>query len=105
MPKKFQKIQENFVCEHCGFKVKGTGYTNHCPKCLWSKHMDINPGDRDNECEGMMEPISWDFSKGQYYVIQHCQRCGQEKRYKTRPEDNFDELLKLAQTVAKKQLF
>ena len=26
--------------------MKGNGYTNHCPKCLWSKHVDINPGDR-----------------------------------------------------------
>jgi len=44
--KKFQKRIENFTCEKCGLFVKGTGYTDHCPNCLWSKHMDINPGDR-----------------------------------------------------------
>lgn len=24
------------MCEHCSAEVLGTGYTNHCPKCLWS---------------------------------------------------------------------
>ncbi|MFA6992594.1 MAG: RNHCP domain-containing protein, partial [Candidatus Gracilibacteria bacterium] len=42
MPKRFSRTIEDFVCEKCGAKVKGDGYTNHCPKCLWSKHVDIN---------------------------------------------------------------
>ncbi|MBU3901416.1 RNHCP domain-containing protein, partial [Patescibacteria group bacterium] len=44
--KKFQRKIEDFVCGHCGPKIKGTGYTDHCPKCLWSQHVDVNPGDR-----------------------------------------------------------
>ena len=52
--KKFIKVKEDFVCEHCGAEVKGDGYTNHCPKCLWSKHVDVHPGDRAAECGGMM---------------------------------------------------
>ena len=52
----FQRRIENFVCEHCGEKVIGDGYTNHCPKCLWSKHVDVNPGDRMAHCGGMMKP-------------------------------------------------
>ena len=33
----FTKKIEDFTCDHCGYNVKGKGYTNHCPKCLWSK--------------------------------------------------------------------
>jgi hypothetical protein len=41
--------QEPFVCEHCGKAVeplaKGS-YRNHCPHCLWSKHVDdVGPGE------------------------------------------------------------
>ena len=44
----FTKIDEEFICENCGKKVKKLGYTcrNHCPYCLHSKHVDVNPGDR-----------------------------------------------------------
>jgi hypothetical protein len=65
MPKLFTKTVEDFVCEHCGEKVVGDGYTNHCPKCLWSKHVDINPGDRASECQGMMKPINVDVQHGE----------------------------------------
>ncbi|MEA1909889.1 MAG: RNHCP domain-containing protein, partial [Patescibacteria group bacterium] len=55
--KNFIKTTEDFTCEHCGYNVKGTGYTNHCPKCLYSKHVDDVPGDRKNKCNGLMAPI------------------------------------------------
>ncbi|MEK7061411.1 MAG: RNHCP domain-containing protein, partial [Patescibacteria group bacterium] len=43
----FVKKIEDFVCKVCGTKVKGTGYTNHCPNCLYSLHVDEEvPGDR-----------------------------------------------------------
>ncbi|GIW69886.1 MAG: hypothetical protein KatS3mg101_0633 [Patescibacteria group bacterium] len=57
MPKLFQKKKENFICKNCGYFVIGNGYTNHCPRCLYSEHVDINPGDRANTCEGLMEPV------------------------------------------------
>ena len=43
--KKFTKIDEEFICENCGAKVEKLGYTcrNHCPHCLYSKHVDVNP--------------------------------------------------------------
>jgi len=56
--KLFQKKKEDFICEKCGFVNVGDGYTNHCQKCLWSKHVDINPGDRAEKCQGLMEPIN-----------------------------------------------
>ena len=66
MSLKFQKNKEDFVCQNCGFKVKGTGYTNHCPNCLWSKHVDIYPGDRKNNCGGLMKPIKIEVKNDNY---------------------------------------
>ncbi|MDD4027925.1 MAG: RNHCP domain-containing protein, partial [Bacilli bacterium] len=45
-------IDENFICEVCKKEVKSLGYTarDHCPYCLSSKHVDINPGDRKCTC-------------------------------------------------------
>ena len=56
--KKFQKHTEDFTCEHCGAFLQGNGYTNHCSRCLWSKHVDNSPGDRANSCRGLMKPIA-----------------------------------------------
>ena len=87
--KKFQRTIEDFVCENCGEEVKGSGYTNHCPSCLWSKHMDINPGDRANPCGGLMEPIDAYFKSQQWYLIHQCQKCGEKSKIKVAKEDNF----------------
>lgn len=94
--KKFQKTVENFVCEHCGGEVVGNGYTNHCPYCLWSKHVDIHPGDRAEKCGGMMKPIGVLKTKGDFSIIQQCQKCGFEKKNKLAPEDDFDEVVRLS---------
>ena len=91
--KKFTRTIEDFTCENCGFNMKGTGYTNHCKECLWSKHVDINPGDRAESCHGMMEPVSYHKLAGKERVIQRCQKCGFEKANKVEKEDNIDALL------------
>jgi len=98
MSKKFQKKVEDFVCEKCGTSVKGTGYTNHCPKCLWSKHVDINPGDRAETCGGMMTPHTIVLEKGEYIITHKCKKCGSERRKKIEKEDNFDEAVKIVKT-------
>ncbi|MDR0423029.1 MAG: RNHCP domain-containing protein, partial [Rickettsiales bacterium] len=72
--KKFIKKVENFVCEQCGFEVLGSGYTNHCPNCLYSKHVDINPGDRLCECEGLMLPIDIEQKGGKFIIVHKCQK-------------------------------
>jgi hypothetical protein len=94
--KKFQRTKEDFACEHCGFIIHGSGYTNHCPNCLWSKHVDINPGDRQATCQGMMEPIGVELKGGEYSILHRCVRCGFMRRNKTSKEDNFESLLQLS---------
>lgn len=96
LTKKFQRKIEDFVCENCGAEVEGSGYTNHCPVCLWSKHVDINPGDRQSGCGGMMEPTEIDQKKGEYVILHKCTKCGHEKRNKTVEKDDFDAILKVA---------
>lgn len=96
MSKKFQRKIENFICEKCGDKNIGSGYTNHCKNCLWSKHVDVNPGDRAEKCCGMMEPIKIDFKNGEFMIIHKCLKCGVEKRNILDKKDNFDTTLSIA---------
>lgn len=86
----FTRRVENFKCRHCGAAVRGNGYTNHCPKCLWSRHVDIDPGDRLEICRGMMEPVGAEADARGYRVIHKCASCGAERRVKTTPEDDVD---------------
>lgn len=85
----FIRTKEDFTCEHCGRAVVGNGYTNHCPECLWSKHVDVDPGDRAAGCGGLMRPVSFE-KRGEEIVVRHrCERCGHEKPNKLAPIDNL----------------
>lgn len=95
--KNFIRQKEDFVCEICGTKVVGTGYTNHCPNCLWSKHVDnFTPGGRNSACQGLMEPISVELKHGQYILTHRCLKCGKISKNKTADNDNFEAILKLS---------
>jgi hypothetical protein len=96
MPKNFTRTIEDFTCENCGFHVVGNGYTNHCPHCLFSKHVDINPGDRLEACGGMMKPIGVEKTPNGFDVIHKCLKCGVTRKNKAARDDNFDEVLKLS---------
>ncbi|MFA7193691.1 MAG: RNHCP domain-containing protein [Candidatus Paceibacterota bacterium] len=99
-PKTFQKTVENFECEHCHNPVSGNGYTNHCPACLWSKHVDINPGDRAATCGGMMKPTALENENGEYVVTHTCIKCSYKKRNKISPTDDFDVVVQVATDLA-----
>lgn len=101
MSRGFQRTIEDFVCGHCGFAVQGTGYTNHCPRCLWSRHVDVMPGDRQAECNGLMEPVAVETKAGAYRVLHRCQICGMEKWNQASSEDDFDRLVELAELQGK----
>jgi len=104
MPKRFTKKREDFTCANCGTNVKGTGYTNNCPQCLWSKHVDINPGDRAEECAGMMRPVDL-YKEGQNWILVHeCERCDIRKRNIISEDDDFDDVVKLSKQLADKKM-
>ena len=75
--------------------MKGNGYTNHCPVCLYSKHVDKNPGDRASACGGLMKPVRLEMEKGEYVITHACVRCGHEKRNRQAEDDSFSELIKI----------
>lgn len=85
--------QEPFVCEHCGTEVtpllRGS-YRNHCPRCLFSKHVDeVGPGDRASLCGGMMEPVGVDRKAGDWVVVHQCEKCRKKMRNKAAPDDDL----------------
>ena len=95
-PKKFQKKKEDFICENCATAVPGDGYTNHCPQCLWSKHVDVNPGDRQSDCGGLMKPESFEMKDGEYVIAYRCLRCGHERKNKAAKNDESEALAEIA---------
>jgi uncharacterized Zn finger protein len=96
MSLQFTRTKEDFTCEKCGFEVKGNGYTNHCPECLWSKHVDVFPGDRAEECGGLMEPVGVEIKNKEYTIIHKCLKCSHVKPNKAVPEDNFQMLIQVS---------
>lgn len=92
----FRRNKEDFICEHCGTEVQGDGYTNHCPKCLWSKHVDVDPGDRAAECGGMMKPVFLEGATPDYVITHECEGCGFRKRNKVQAQDDSSAIVALA---------
>lgn len=97
--RKFQRRTENFKCVKCETEVFGNGFTDHCPKCLFSLHIDINPGDRKADCKGFMEPYGIIIKGKNISIFYKCLKCGKKFKVKPAENDNFDEILKLAKKV------
>ena len=83
----------DFKCLHCGRPVSampalsGVNNRNHCPYCLWSKHVDLRyAGDRLAVCKGPMPPIGLTVKRsgkkyvtsagGELMLVHRCERCG-----------------------------
>lgn len=98
----FIKKAENFTCEHCGLAVIGDGYTNHCPECLWSKHVDLDPGDRAADCRGLMRPIQYLKKNGEDRILHECIKCGYTKNNRMNPNDSYDVLAQIIKRAAEK---
>ena len=99
----FTKNDSGFICKNCGFEVQPLGYSsrNHCPNCLHSLHVDVNPGDRACKCRAPMEPVKviTDAKKG-YVIIHKCTGCGEIHRNRAAHEakvqpDNLKLLISL----------
>ena len=92
---------EEFKCGHCrafvGPTVMGGRHRNHCPLCLYSKHVDrSHPGDRRSDCRSLMEPIgTFHRPNGEQMVVHRCGGCGAERHNRIAAEDNAVALLRL----------
>lgn len=95
----FTEIDEEFICDNCKRKVPKLEYScrNHCPHCLHSKHVDKNPGDRQEECHGDLEPVSLEISpKKGYVIVFRCKKCGAIRKNKAAKDDNMDLIIDLS---------
>lgn len=89
---------ETFICENCYKQVEKLNYTarDHCPHCLYSKHLDINPGDRLNDCQGLLKPIAIEKFKNTYKIIYKCEKCNQTHKNIMAIDDNYDKIIELS---------
>lgn len=98
-----------FICSNCGIKVSyskvlGTENRNHCPACLWSRHVDEKTGDRSSSCNGKMKPLGLTFKKtrenkygqkkvGELMLIHQCRNCGKVSLNRIAGDDNTEAIL------------
>ncbi len=99
--KKFKMMDEEFICENCGQKINKLGYTarDHCNYCLYSKHVDINPGDRLNPCQGLLKPISIEKFKDTYKIIYQCEKCHKIHKNIMAIDDNMNLIIELSKHI------
>ncbi len=99
--KKFKMIDVSFTCRNCGNEVLPLGYTarDHCNKCLYSIHIDNNPGDRANECLGDLVPINIEKYKDTYKLIYKCNKCGEIKKNIMATDDDYDVVLNITKNL------
>ena len=91
-----------FRCGHCRLDVStdalGTRHRNHCPSCLWSRHLDDDtPGDRAADCGGSMEPIAITVrTDGEWALVHRCGGCATVRVNRIAGDDNPLVLMRLA---------
>jgi len=99
--KLFTKLDEEFICENCKQKIEKLNYTtrDHCNHCLYSKHVDINPGDRQNPCKGLLKPIGIEKFKNTYKIIYKCEKCKQIHKNIMATDDNMELIIELSKNI------
>ncbi len=99
--KAFYEKDEGFICEHCGKEVSPLGYTSrdHCPFCLYSKHVDIYPGDRENTCKGLLKPIGIEKYKDTYKILYQCISCKEEHKNIMAKDDDYNQILEISKNM------
>ena len=91
----------SFRCLHCrqtiGAEAFGTAHRNHCPNCLWSRHLDMAPGDRRSDCQARMEPVAVAVRpRGEWALIHRCLGCGDLRENRVAGDDNILVLMAIA---------
>ena len=96
--KNFTMRDEKFICENCGNEVNPLEYSarDHCNKCLYSKHVDVMPGDRNNDCKGLLIPIGIEKFKDTFKIIYQCEKCHQTHKNIMANDDNMDLIINLS---------
>jgi len=96
--KRFNMIDEGFKCIMCNKEVNPLKYTarDHCPYCIYSMHVDINPGDRENNCKGLLKPVSIEKFKHTYKIIYKCEKCKLKIKNIVANDDDINIIIELS---------
>jgi predicted RNA-binding Zn-ribbon protein involved in translation (DUF1610 family) len=105
------RVELHFTCQHCGgyvstsSAISGVQNRNHCPNCLWSRHVDSSrAGDRLAACKGSMRPVGLTAKKvlkkygperGELMLIHHCQECGKISINRIAADDDPREVIQV----------
>lgn len=98
---KTHPCNDSFTCKVCGWCVTpegaGSNHRNHCPNCLSSLHLDIEPGDRAADCGGIMDAVAvWVRKDGEWAIVHRCRRCGALSSNRVAADDNPVKLMGIA---------
>lgn len=94
----FSKNNQNFICVNCGSEVPAhpTSSRDHCNVCLYGLHVDIEPGDRLNDCRGILEPVGLKIANGKEQIAYKCQKCMKLVACITAPDDDRAKIVELS---------
>ncbi len=84
----------DFTCINCKKTVSstapGTKNRNHCPFCLASRHVDIEIGDRQSMCKGVMPAVAKMLKPdGEEVLVHKCSTCGIIRKNRVAGDDDF----------------
>ena len=110
--RQWRTTESMFRCKRCRAAVltepliSGVHNRNHCPYCLWSRHVDyLQPGDRMSACKAIMQPIgltmkrrknkygAWSF--GELMLIHCCNDCRKISINRIAADDLVERLMEL----------
>lgn len=92
---------DDFRCRHCRLMVgvlpSGGRHRNHCPYCLYSRHLDERrPGDRASDCGASMPPVAaYTRRNGEWVLVHECGGCGVQRYNRIAADDDFELVLRL----------
>lgn len=105
------RINSDFRCVHCRQVVSalpllsGVHNRNHCPYCLWSRHLDLNQaGDRLSACKAGMRPLGltikraikkYNLQSGELMIVHQCTECGRFSINRIAADDFAENLFEL----------
>jgi hypothetical protein len=103
---------QDFKCQQFNSTVtadrslSGVNNRNHCPICLWSRHVDQNtPGDRKSQCKSRMQPLGltvkhtfkrYGMEKcGELMLIHRCLGCGKYSINRIAADDDSQQVYQI----------
>lgn len=107
----FDTITSDFRCKHCHYYVStnpilsGVNNRNHCPYCLYSRHLDLNrAGDRLAACKEKMRPVAlalkqthkkYGYNQGELMLVHQCLECNRISINRIAADDDAEMIISI----------